>query len=169
MLDYFFPKKKTPTVAPDTLYYDDAIVISSARIARKNNSYAMKYVSSVKLGETTPPRLEALITLGMSLIALLVLLYYRYSDRVTSESFTLLFFIVLCCAAIAGLILVFNPVHYSLQLTLINGETLMIKTKSEKKILKIHHAVMTAVAMNRAAKDEDQEKPILRKKVAVAP
>lgn len=167
MLDYFFPKKEKPTVAPDTLYYDDSIVISSARIARKNNSYAMKYVSTVKLGETTPPRLEALITLCMSLIALLVLLYYRYSERVTAESFTLLFFIVLSCAAIGGLILVFNPIHYSLRLTLINGETLLIKTKSEKKIQKIHHAVMTGIAMNRTVTDDQKDRPILRKKVAV--
>ncbi len=168
MLDYFFPKKKKPQIAPDTLYYDDAIVITSARIARKNNSYAMKYVSSVKLHESEPPRLEALITLCLSLVALIVLLYYRYSDRVTPESFTLLFFVVLCCAAVAGLILVFNPVQFTLLLTLINGERLMIKTKSEKKILKIHHAVMTAIAMNRTAADDEQEKPILRKKVAVA-
>lgn len=133
----------------DVLLHEKDIIITSARIEYDNTNYAMKYVSSVTLDEHHPPRFEAKLALATTLLALCVLIIYWFTDKVSGVGFTFAFLFILAALFITGGILFLAPSRFRLDMTLINGEKITIKSKNERKIHRIHNAVTNAVAMNR--------------------
>jgi len=133
----------------DVLLTEKDIIITSARMEYDNTSYAMKYVSTLTLDEQHPPRLEAKLALALTTVALLVLILYRIFDKVSDAGFIAALLLTLIAATISASILFLAPSRYKLNLTLINGEKITIKSKKERKIHRIHQAITTAVAMNR--------------------
>lgn len=133
----------------DVLLNEKDIVITSARMEYKDSNYAIKYVSSLTLDEQHPPRLEAKLALFLTLFALLVLIVYRVTDKVTSGGFVLCLVLLAVAAVIAATIQFVIPSRFTLNLTLVNGESATIKSKNERKIHRIHQAITAAVALNR--------------------
>lgn len=133
----------------DVLLHEKDIIITSARIEYDNTNYAMKYVSTVSLDEYHPPRFEAKLALGTTLIALCVLCVYWITDKVSGAGFVFAFLFILAALCITAGILFLAPSRFRLDMMLINGEKITIKSKNERKIHRIHNAVTNAVAMNR--------------------
>lgn len=133
----------------DVLLNEKDIIITSARLEYKETNYAIKYVSSVTLDEQHPPRLEAKLALLLSLFALVVLIVYRLTDKVTANGFIICLILLVIAATTAASIQFLAPSRFKLNLTLVNGESATIKSKNERKIHRIHQAITTAVALNR--------------------
>lgn len=140
----------------DVLYHEKDIIITSARIENENIIYAMKYVSSVLLEEHHPPRTEAKFTLLATLFALCVLIVYRITEKVSATGFSIMLVGVLLGAIVAASILFLLPSRFKLEIHLVNGERVEIKSKNERKIHQIHRAITTAVALNKDGLDPNQ-------------
>lgn len=151
----------------DVLLREDDITVTTARIEINNTSYSMKYVSTMTLAESHPPRQEAKLTLLVSGIAVLALLFYLVTGKVTIIGFAILFVVALLTGSVAAIILWLNPSNYSLDLTLINGEAIEINSSSERYIHKVHQAITAGVALNR--QDPIGSSPQLVRPVEVLP
>lgn len=135
----------------DVLLREGDITITSTRLEIKNKTYALKYISTVTLDESHPPRGEALFVVVVSVIALLVVLLYAVLGKVTLGAFLIYFAISLLALAIGGLVYWLDPSKYSLSLNLVNGEVVNVNSKSERFVHRVHKALSTSLAMNRMA------------------
>lgn len=141
----------TPAPQPqdDVLLREGDITVTSARIEINNTSYSMKYVSTMTLAESHPPRKEAKMTLVLVGVAIVALIIYLINGTVGVTGFVSLFTVAALAGSVGAFILWFTPSNYSLDLTLINGEAIQINSQSETYIQKIHQAITTGVSLNR--------------------
>lgn len=137
----------------EELLQEEGITVTRARIQIEQTSHAVKYLATVTLNETHPPRSEARFALGICLFAVLVLIIYLILGKVSVYGFFVLAILVLIGAGIAAAVLWLHPSNFSLDLGMINGEKVQINSTSERHIHRVHNAIKTAIALNR----QDQE------------
>jgi len=135
----------------DVLLREGNITITSTRLEIKNKTYALKYISTVTLSESHPPRGEAMFVMVVSGVALLVVLLYAVLGKVTLGAFFIYFAASLLALATGGLVYWLDPSKYSLKLDLVNGEVVNVDSKSERFVHRVHKALSTSLAMNRLA------------------
>ena len=135
----------------DVLLREGDITITSTRLEIRNKTYALKYISTVTLDESHPPRGEALFVMVVSIVAVLVVLLYAVLGKVTLGAFFIYIAVSLVALAIGGLVYWLDPSKYSLRLNLVNGEVVNVDSKSERFVHRVHKALSTSLAMNRMA------------------
>jgi len=131
------------------LLQEETITVTSAYIEIEQTSYALKYLSTVSLSESHPPRAEALIALVICAIAVLALIVYLTLGKVSVNGFIVMVLLVLSGAAIAAAVLWLNPSNFVLDMTMINGENIQVRSQSEGYIHRVHKAVTAGIALNR--------------------
>lgn len=137
----------------EQLLREENIVITCGRIQIDKTSHAVKYLATVALSESHPPRGEARFAFGICLFALLVLIVYLILGKVSLYGFLVLAVLVTIGAAVAAVVLWLHPSSFTLDLTMINGEKVQINSSSERHIHRVLNAINTAIALNR----QDQE------------
>jgi len=133
----------------EVLFREQKITVTSTRLEIKNKTYALKYISMVKLTETHPPRGEALFVLIVSLLAIVALIYYTVSDKITQDSFYIYLALSLIAFGVSLVIFFFDPSRFTLELRMVSGEKVEIKSKSERFIHRVHRALSSSLALNR--------------------
>lgn len=130
----------------EVLLRDGDVTITSTRLEIKKTTYALRYVSTMRLKTSEPPRFEALVVVGISVLALIALLIYVIAGRVEPSDAL----VYLCLAAFAllsgGLIYWMNPPVHTLNLQMINGELVQIHCKSADFMRQMHQAITGAMA-----------------------
>ena len=135
----------------DVLLREGDITITSTRLEIRNKTYALKYISTVTLDESHPPRGEALFVMVVSIVAVLVVMLYAVLGKVTLGAFLIYIAVSLVALAIGGLVYWLDPSKYSLRLNLVNGEVVKVDSKSERFVHRVHKALSASLAMNRMA------------------
>ncbi len=133
----------------EVLLREGKITVTSTRLEIKNKTYALKYISTVKLTESHPPRAEAAIVLVTSVVAILALMAYMIAGKITQSGFYVYLVLALTAFAIGALIFWLDPSKFTLELKLVSGEKVEIKSKSERHIHRVHRALSSSLAMNR--------------------
>ena len=133
----------------EVLLREGKITVTSTRLEIKNKTYALKYISTVKLTEIRPPRIEAAVVLLTTVIATIALAFYTISGKVSQSSFAIYLLMVVVAFIIGSLIFWLDPSKYTLELRLVSGEKVEIKSKSERQIHRVHRALSSSLAMNR--------------------
>lgn len=133
----------------EVLLRENKITVTSTRLEVKNKTYALKYISTVKLTETHPPRGEALFVLLVSLVAIISLIYYTMTDKITNQHFYVYLVLAMVAFLVSALIFWLDPSKFTLELRMVSGEKVEIKSKSERFIHRVHRAVSSSLALNR--------------------
>ena len=144
----------------EVLLREGKITVTSTRLEIKNKTYALKYISTVKLTEDHPPRGEAAFVLVTSVVAIIVLIYYNMTDKITQGSFVIYLLLALTAFLIGALIFWLDPSKFTLELRLVSGEKVEIKSKSERHIHRVHRALSSSLAMNRLSPVALQSEPV---------
>jgi len=75
----------------EVLLREDDITVTLSRIEVENKTYALRYISTVSLNETHPPRGEARFVIIVALCALVMSVVYGVLDKVTFLGFMIFF------------------------------------------------------------------------------
>lgn len=135
----------------DVLLREGDVTITSSRLEINKTTYALKYIATVTLQETHPPREEARMVFLLGLAALITVVVYAVTGKVSISSFLVFFGLALLAAAIGGMVYWLDPSRYTLDLKMINGEQVQISNKSERYIHRIHKALRHSLAVNSQA------------------
>ncbi len=133
----------------EVLLREDDITVTLSRIEVENKTYALRYISTVSLNETHPPRGEARFVIIVALCALVMSVVYGVLDKVTFLGFMIFFLASLVALAIGVLVHNLDPSKYYLILKLIDGEEVEIVKTSESFVHRVHNALATSLARNR--------------------
>ena len=133
----------------EVLLREGKITVTSTRLEIKNKTYALKYISTVKLTESHPPRAEAAFVVITSIIAIVALMVYMVSGKISQSGFYIYLLLALTAFIIGALIFWLDPSKFTLELKLVSGEKVEIKSKSERHIHRVHRALSSSLAMNR--------------------
>lgn len=133
----------------EVLLREGKITVTSTRLELKNKTYALKYISSVKLSQTHPPRGEALFVLFTSVLAIIALIAYMVTGKITQSSFYVYLSLAVLALVIGAFIYWMDPSKFTLEVKLVSGEKVEIKSKSERYIHRVHRAVSSSLALNR--------------------
>lgn len=142
-------KRNSAFNADDVLYRDKSLLISTARIETKAAGYAVKYVAGIKVGVSHPPRSEALVVFLLSLVALIVLIWYRFTSVVSPTGYLVLVGMTMVTLLIGGYVYWMIPSRFTMVISLINGDSFKIKATSEAKVVAIQEAIRASMALNR--------------------
>lgn len=133
----------------EVLLSEGDITVTHSRIDVENKTYALRYISSVSLHESHPPRGEARFVIIVALCALVMSVVYGVLDKVTLLGF-LIFFLASVVALVIGVLVYWmDPSKYYLILKLIDGEKIEVGDTSEAFVQRVHNALTTSLARNR--------------------
>lgn len=133
----------------EILLCEDDITVTLSRIEVENKTYALRYISTVSLKESHPPRGEARFVIVVAFCALVMSVVYGVLDKVTFLGFMIFFMASLVALAIGVLVYSLDPSKYYLILKLIDGEEVEIVKTSESFVQRVHNALATSLARNR--------------------
>jgi len=133
----------------EVLLREGKITVTSTRLEVKNKTYALKYIATVKLTEVHPPRGEAAFVLVTSIIAIIALIIYTVTGKIEQSSLYIYLSLALLAFAIGAIIFWLDPSKFTLELKMVSGEKVLIKSKSERYIHRVHRALSSSLALNR--------------------